>query len=97
MNDQITTANILTRYTKVTISTEEEKDQVFIILQESFKDVPKHDIEVLLSVINAQTDKNWEGFESTISTHGSVNITNNNGERLTTFCTFNGLSIENTY
>ena len=46
---------------------------------------------------NVQIDKCCQGMESTIGPHWSANITNENGERFTLFCSLNDIGIGNTF
>ena len=46
---------------------------------------------------NPQIDKFRKGTESTIDRHRSANITNDNGERFTLFCSLNYIGINNAF
>ena len=73
-----------------------EKDEVHDKLQDTFNDIPLHDVCILLRDLNAQVGKDDKGlWMNTIGRHGIGNQ-NDNGLRLTTFCTTNNLIIGGT-
>ena len=47
--------------------------------------------------MNAKLDKNRVGFEEIVGPHGSSNVTNDNGDRLTFVCKMNNLCTGNTF
>ena len=106
VNEHIITARFQTRHAKVTIiqahpptmeAVDNKKDNVYKILQNVKVKVPRHDIKVLMGDFNVQIDKSRQGMESTIGPHRSANITNDNGEQFTLFCSLNDIGIGNTF
>ena len=105
-NEHIITASFQKRHAKVTIiqahaavmeADDSKKQNFFKILQNVKDEIPRHKIKLLMGDFNAQIDKSRQGMESTISPHGSANITNDNGERFTLFCNLNNISIGYTF
>ena len=73
-----------------------EKDEFYDKLQDTFNDIPLHDVCILLGDFNAQVGKDDKGLRmNTIGRHGIGNQ-NDNGLRFTTFCTTNNLIIGGT-
>ena len=105
VNERIITARFQTRHAKATIiqvhaptmEADKKKDYFYKILQNIIDEVQRHDIKLLMGDFNAQIDKSLQGMESTIGPHVSGNITNDNRERFTLFCSLNDISIGNTF
>ena len=73
-----------------------EKDEFYDKLQDTFNDIPRHDVCISLGELNAHVEKDDKGFwMNTIGRHGIGNQ-NDNGLRFTTFCTTNNLIIGGT-
>ena len=73
-----------------------DKDEFYDKLQDTFNDIPLHDVCILLGDLNAQVGKDDKGlWMNTIGRHGIGNQ-NDNGLRFTTFCTTNNLIIGGT-
>ena len=73
-----------------------EKDEFYDKLQDTFNDIPLHDVCILLGDLNAQVGKDDKGIW--VDTIGRYRIgnQNDNGLRFTTFCTTNNLIIGGT-
>ena len=106
ISDRIISAHFRTRHVKVTVvqayapteeAEEADKDTFYDQLQEELNAVPRHDMLLLIGDYNAQLDRERTGFETTIGPHGSSNRTNDNGERLRSFCATNNLCVGNTF
>ena len=76
---------------------DDKKDDFYKILLKVIDGIPRHDIKLLTGDFNPQIDKFRKGTESTIDRHRSANITNDNGERFTLFCSLNYISINNAF
>ena len=107
VNKRIITARCHTRHSKghhnsgtypPTMEADDNKKYNFYkILQNAIDEILRHDIKLFVGGFNGKTGKSRQGMGSTISPHGSANITNNNGERFTLFCSLNDISISDTF
>ena len=73
-----------------------EKDVFCEQLQTTLDQIPSYDVKLLIEDLNAKIGPDRRGSEAAIGPHGSAQSTNDNGERLTTMCSANGLYVGNT-
>ncbi|XP_019618826.1 PREDICTED: uncharacterized protein LOC109465826 [Branchiostoma belcheri] len=106
VNDRIITARFQSRHGKTTIvqvyaptedADEVDKDDFYEQLQDTFDNIPSHDVKILMGDFNAQIDSNRQGFDGVVGPFGTAQKTSDNGERLLLFCNINSLNIGNTY
>ena len=106
VNERIITARFQSRHVKTTViqvyapteeAQEEDKDAFYEQLQDVMNDVPNHDLKILMGDFNAQIDNDRTGFEDVVGPFGSARKTNDNGERLLSFCNVNGICVGNTF
>ena len=106
VNDRIITARLQTRHAKVSViqiyaptepSSDNEKDEFYNQLQQTIDNIPRYDIKLLIGDFNAMISKDRTGYENVIGPHGSATNTNDNGERMISFCNMYGFSICNSY
>ena len=105
INERILRARFKNRLVKLTVTvcyapTESasaiEKDEFYDKLQDTFNDIPLHDVCILLGDLNTQVGKDDEGlWMNAIGRHGIGNQ-NDNGLRFATFCITNNLIIGGT-
>ena len=105
INDRIITVRLQSRHAKTTLiqvyapteeATEEAKDTFYEQLQDVFNEIPSYDIKILMGDLNAKISQKRDGFQNVIGPYGSARDTNDNGERLLSFCNTNGFIIGNT-
>lgn len=106
VSDRIITARFQTRSAKITVvqiyapvedADDAAKDAFYDQLQEEIDIVPRHDLLFVIGDYNAQLDGSRAGFEAVVGPHGSSTRTNNNGDRMRSFCTLNHLCVGNTF
>ncbi|KAI8491212.1 hypothetical protein Bbelb_308450 [Branchiostoma belcheri] len=106
VNDRIITARFQSRHGKTTIvqvyaptedADEVDKDDFYEQLQDTFDNIPSHNVKILMGDFNAQIDSNRQGFDGVVGPFGTAQKTSDNGERLLLFCNINSLNIGNTY
>ena len=94
---QSTYANlsIIVCYAPTEEATDEIKDEFYDKLQRKIKDIPTHDMLIVMGDINARMGSQNEGSERTMGKHG-CGIINDNGIRLLSLCEENNLVIGGT-
>lgn len=106
INERTITARFISRHAKVTVimayaptekSSPEDKDTFYEQLHDTVNEIRTYDIKLLIGDFNAKEDNNRAGFESTIGPCGSGTETNDNDDRLKTFCSDSGLIIRYTF
>ena len=87
---------IIIAYAPTDTSEGEEKDEFYDALQSILRDVPQHDVLLVLGDFNARVSANSPDKERAMGKHGvGLNITDN-GERLIDICQENNLVIGGT-
>ena len=106
VSERIITSRFQSTHTKATViqvyaptedAEERDKDAFYDLLQDTSNEIPSHDARLLISDLNAQICADRQGLEQVIGSHGTASQTNDNGDRLLSFCNTNGLCIGNTY
>jgi len=106
INERIISDCFQTRHAKVTViqvyaptneADDSTKDSLYNLLQDTFNEIPNHDIKILIGDLNSQISYERNGLETTIGPFGSAATINENGERFTSFCNLNNVSISNTF
>ena len=106
VSERIITARFQSTHVKATViqvyapteDTEEcDKDAFYHQLQDTINEIPSHSVRLLIGDLNAQISADRQGLEQVIGPHGTATQTNDNGDRLLSFCNTNGLCIGNTY
>lgn len=106
VSDRIITARLLGKHSKISFiqvyapteaADEEEKDAFYGELQDVIDAIPSFDLKILMGDLNAQIGPQRMMLESTLGPHGTAERHNNNGSRLISFCSANGLRIGNTF
>ena len=70
-------------YTPTEDTDDGRKGAFYDQLQDTFEDIPSHDLKILVGNLNAQIDNKKQGVEYVIGPFGSAQKANDNGERLT--------------
>ena len=106
VNHRIITARLQTRHAKVSIvqiyaptdtADEEEKEEFYGQLQDTLDEIPTYDVKLLIGDFNAQISSDQRGLNSVVGPWGTARETSDNGDRMSTFCSNNGLKIGNTF
>ena len=77
------------------VSTEEEKESFYDLLQKTYEECPSYDVKIVVGDMNAQEGKE-EVYCPTIGKHSLHENTNDNGYRLIQFATLNHMVIGST-
>ena len=77
------------------VSTEEEKESFYDLLQKTYDESPSYDAKIIIGDMNAQVGKE-EIYRPTIGSHSLHKNTNDNGYRLIQFGTLNNMVIGST-
>jgi len=77
------------------VSTEEEKESFYDLLQKTYEDSPSYDVKIVIVDMNAQVGKE-EVYCPTIGKHSLHENTNDNGYHLIQFATLNNMVIGST-
>ncbi len=72
-----------------------DKDLFYDQLQETMDDISRHDLVLLMGDFNTKIERHQQGYGHAIGPHGTAHITNDNGHRLISFCSVNGLIVGN--
>lgn len=106
ISDRLISARFQSRHAKIRIiqiyaPTEESEDEItdefYDRMQEEIDATPLHDILLVIGDYNAKVDSNRDGFENVIGPYASSSNTNENGERMRSFCLANSLCMGNTF
>ena len=95
MNSKYAKLSILIAYAPINAASEEDKDQFYSTVQAAMKDIPAHDVLLLLGDFNARVGSNNTDRERVMGKHGVGECTDN-GERLIDLCEENNLVIGGT-
>ena len=86
LNSKHVNLSIIIAYAPTDTSEGEEKDEFYDALQSILKDVPRHDVLLVLGDFNARVGTNNHDEERAMGKHGiGLNLTDN-GERLIDIC-----------
>ena len=101
VSDRIITIRLQTRFTNVSIiqvyaptnsALDQDKDDFYEQLHVTIDDLPSYDMKMAMGDFNAQIGDNIEGWEDIIGSRAMGERTDN-GERLLSYCSANGLKI----
>uniref|UniRef100_A0A914XMU6 Endonuclease/exonuclease/phosphatase domain-containing protein n=1 Tax=Plectus sambesii TaxID=2011161 RepID=A0A914XMU6_9BILA len=84
------TTHIIAVYAPTEVSADDAKDNFYTKLQDTVDTIPKKDLILLAGDFNAHVGASRAGWETTLGNFGRGD-TNNNGLRLLSFATANGL------
>ena len=59
--------------------------------------MPSYDVILLIRDLNAQISNRCQGLNNVLGSYGTAKETNDNGEKLSFFCSNNGIKVVNTF
>ncbi|KAL5259045.1 hypothetical protein ACHWQZ_G009498 [Mnemiopsis leidyi] len=88
--------SVVVAYASTDGGDESEKDKIYRTLADTFDELPRHDLKLLLGDFNAKVSSERYGSEAVIGGESLHSSSNDNGTRLVDFCATNQLVIGGT-